>query len=63
MSGESNSPDKHDLDLPSDSVREITAAVAPALNPKQIGTNRAICGRVDGPRHGGRTLSGDSAEY
>ena len=36
MSGAPNSHDKHDLDLPSDSVREITPTAAPALNPEQI---------------------------
>ena len=36
MSGVSHRPDKHDIDLPSDDVREITPAAAPALNPEQI---------------------------
>ena len=31
-----NSHDKHDLDLPSDGVQEITPVAAPALNPEQI---------------------------
>ena len=31
-----NSHEEHDLDLPSDSVREITPAVSSALNPEQI---------------------------
>ena len=34
--GAPNSRDEHDLDLPSDSVREVTPAAAPALNPEQI---------------------------
>ena len=36
MSGAPNSHDEHDLDLPSDSVRKITPAAAPTLNPEQI---------------------------
>ena len=36
MTGAPYSHDEHDLDLPSDDVREIAPAVAPALNPKQI---------------------------
>ena len=36
MSDAPNSHDEHDLDLPSDSVREITPAAAPALNLEQI---------------------------
>ena len=36
MSGASDCHDEHDLDLPSDGVREITPAAAPALNPEQI---------------------------
>ena len=36
MSGASNSHDGHDLDLPSDGVREIAPAAALALNPEQI---------------------------
>ena len=36
MSGAPHSHDKHDLALPSDSVREITPATTPALNPEQI---------------------------
>ena len=36
MSGASNSHDEHDLDLPSDSVREIAPAAAPGINPEQI---------------------------
>ena len=36
MSGASNNHDGHDLTLPSDSVREITPATTPALNPEQI---------------------------
>ena len=36
MSGAPNGHDEHDLDLPSDSVREITPAAAPAINPEQI---------------------------
>ena len=36
MSGAPNSHDEHDLDLPSDSIREITPAAASALNPEQI---------------------------
>ena len=36
MTGAPNSHDKHDLDLPSDGVQEITHAVAPALNLEQI---------------------------
>ena len=32
MTGAPNSHDEHDLDLPSDDVREITPMVAPALN-------------------------------
>ena len=33
ISGAPNSQDEHDLDLPSDSVREIAPAVAPGINP------------------------------
>ena len=36
MTGVLNSHEEHDLDLPSDSVREITPAVSSALNPEQI---------------------------
>ena len=36
MTGAPYSHDEHDLDLPSDGVREITPAAAPALNPEQI---------------------------
>ena len=36
MSGAPHSHDEHDLALPSDSVREITPAATPALNPEQI---------------------------
>ena len=36
MSGVSHNHDEHDLALPSDSVREITPATTPALNPEQI---------------------------
>ena len=36
MSGAPHNHDEHDLALPSDSVREITPATTPALNPEQI---------------------------
>ena len=36
MTGAPNSHDEHDLDLPSDGVREITPAATPALNLEQI---------------------------
>ena len=36
MSGAPHNHDEHDLTLPSDSVREITPATTPALNPEQI---------------------------
>ena len=36
MTGAPNSHDEHDLDLPSDSVREIAPAEAPRINPEQI---------------------------
>ena len=36
MSGALHSHDEHDVALPSDSVREITPATTPALNPEQI---------------------------
>src|SRR4051812_3243061 len=36
MSAAPHDHDEHDLALPSDSVREITPATAPALNPQQI---------------------------
>ena len=36
MSGTSNSRDEHDLDLPSDSVREIAPAAALGINPEHI---------------------------
>ena len=36
MSGTPNIRDKHDLDLPSDSVREIAPTAAPRINPGQI---------------------------
>ena len=34
MTGAPNSHDKHDFDLPSDSIREIAPAVAPGINPE-----------------------------
>ena len=52
MTGAPCSRDEHDLDLPSDGVQEI----APAAD-------RAIRGRVDGPRHEGCTLSGVRAKH
>ena len=36
MSGAPHSHDEHDITLPPDSVREITPATTPALNPEQI---------------------------
>ena len=36
MSGAPHNHDEHDLALPSDSVREITPAATPTLNPEQI---------------------------
>ena len=36
MSGAPHDHDEHDLALSSDSVREITPATTPALNPEQI---------------------------
>ena len=36
MSGAPHNDDEHDLALPSDSVREITPATTPTLNPEQI---------------------------
>ena len=36
MSGMPNYRDEHDLDLPSDIVREIAPAAAPRINPEQI---------------------------
>ena len=36
MSGAPHDHDKHDLALPSDSVREITPTATPAFNPEQI---------------------------
>ena len=36
MTGAPHSHDEHDLALPSDGVREITPAAAPAVNPEQI---------------------------
>ena len=36
MSGTPNNHDEHDLDLPSDGVREIAHAAAPGINPEQI---------------------------
>ena len=36
MSGAPNGHDGKDLDLPSDSVREIAPAAAPGINPEQI---------------------------
>ena len=36
MSGAPDNHDEHDLALPSDSVREITPAATPALNPERI---------------------------
>ena len=36
MSSAPNGHDEHDLDLPSDSVREIAPAAAPGINPEQI---------------------------
>ena len=36
MSSAPHNHDEHDLALPSDSVREITPATTPALNPEQI---------------------------
>ena len=58
MSGTLHNHDEHDLALWSDSVDHTCNYSGP-----QSGTNCAICGRVDGPRHGGRTHGGDSAEY
>ena len=60
MSGAPNSHDEHDLDLPSDGVRKITAAAASALNLEQIVPSED--GWMD-PRHGGHTLSSDRAEH
>ena len=34
--GAPNSHDRHDFDLPSDSIREIAPTVAPRINPEQI---------------------------
>ena len=59
MSGAPHSHDRHDLALPTDSVREIPSAATLALDPEQITPSED--GRMD-PRHGGRTLSGDRAE-
>ena len=36
MPGAPNSHDEHDLDLPSDSVQEITPTTAPGIHPEQI---------------------------
>ena len=36
MTGATYSHDEHDLDLPSDGVREITPAAAPAIDPEHI---------------------------
>src|SRR4051812_18556482 len=36
MPGAPHDHDEHDLDLSSDSVREITPATTPALNPEQV---------------------------
>ena len=36
MSGAPDSLDEHDLDLPSDGVREITPAADPTLNPEPV---------------------------
>ena len=41
MSGAPNSHDEHDLDLPSDSVREIASAATPAVNPEQIASSES----------------------
>ena len=59
MSGAPHNHDEHDVTLPSDSVREIASAATPSIS----GASRAIRERRDGPRHGGRTLSGDRAGY
>src|SRR4051812_48007320 len=40
MSGAPHDYDKHDLALPSDSVREITPVTTPALNPEQIAPSK-----------------------
>ena len=40
MAGAPNCHDEHDLDLPSDSVREITPATTPALNLEQIAPSK-----------------------
>ena len=45
MSGAPHGHDEHDLALPSDSVREITPATTPALNPEQIAPSED--GRID----------------
>ena len=60
MLGTPNSHDEHDLDRPSDNVREIAPGAAPGINPEQ---NCAIRGWVDRPRHGGRTLSSNRTGY
>ena len=52
--------DERDLALPSDSVQEIAPATAPTLNSEPVAPS--MDGWID-PRHGGRTLSGDRAEY
>ena len=36
MTGAPNSHDRHDFDLPSDSVWEIASATTPSFNPKQV---------------------------
>ena len=36
MSGAPHSHDKHDLALPSDSVREIASAATPSISPEQV---------------------------
>ena len=40
MSGAPHNHDEYDLALPSDSVREITPATTPALNPEQIAPSK-----------------------
>ena len=50
--------DEHDLALPSNCVKGTGSRSEP-----QFGASRAFRGRVDGPRHGGLTLSGDRAKH
>ena len=61
VSGAPNSPDEHDLIR--SATRQYLGDRACCCPGNQSGADRAIRGRVDGPRHGGRTLLAPRAEH